>query len=200
MSDPEEPKSASEGDDKAAVEKAQQTLDKRIERIQPWQWKPGQSGNPGGRPTWMKDVRRLIAHKQDEMFNVLANLASGRIVELKEPDGRPAHVRSTGGEKRRVLRIVPTGEIVVRAFTALMDRAYGRPAQAVLVRDETELGGGALGAAYGADDLSDEERAVLLRVARRRAMAAGRARLAAEEAEREVLDVTPESDEGDDGD
>ena len=69
----------------------------------PWLWKPGQSGNPGGRPQALKDVRDLARAHTPKAIERLAAM-------LDHEDGR----------------------VVVAAATSLLDRAWGRPEQSVV--------------------------------------------------------------------
>ena len=70
-------------------------------------WKPGQSGNPGGRPKVVAEIRELARqHGYD---------AIRRLVDLM-------------GSKNE--------NVAVRACEALLDRAYGRPLQGLELNSE----------------------------------------------------------------
>ncbi len=75
-------------------------------------WKPGQSGNPGGRPKLNKEVTELALKEATDAFM--------RIVEI-----------SIGGEDDRVR---------LQANQYIVDRAVGKPAQAINLGDHE--GGG----------------------------------------------------------
>ncbi len=70
-------------------------------------WLPGRSGNPGGRPAGRGRVQALAAGHTEEAIAMLARLMRG---------GASDDVR-------------------LRAAVALLDRAWGRPAQAVTGED-----------------------------------------------------------------
>lgn len=77
-------------------------------------WKPGQSGNPGGRPKVVAEVRELArAHTED----ALATLAS----IMKNEDAPPA--------------------ARVSAAAHILDRGYGKPQQSIVstIRDVRQL-------------------------------------------------------------
>jgi len=46
-------------------------------RVAPWSWKPGQSGNPGGRPKESREFKRLCREKAVWCFHKLVELAEG---------------------------------------------------------------------------------------------------------------------------
>lgn len=77
-------------------------------------WKPGQSGNPGGRPKVVAEVRDLArAHTED----ALATLAS-----IMKNEGAPPAAR-------------------VSAAAHILDRGYGKPQQSIVstIRDVRQL-------------------------------------------------------------
>jgi hypothetical protein len=69
-------------------------------------WKPGQSGNPGGRPKAVGHVRDLARLHTAEAIKVLAAIMK---------NSKASHAAR------------------VAAASALLDRAYGRPAQEIAV-------------------------------------------------------------------
>jgi hypothetical protein len=69
-----------------------------------WQWKPGQSGNPGGRPNIIGEVRRLA---QEHAPAAIARLAE--LMRSEDP------------------------RVSVTAASAILDRAVGRPEQALAI-------------------------------------------------------------------
>ncbi len=73
-------------------------------------WQPGQSGNPGGRPKVNPELRRAAQEHSVEALDVL--------VEVMRT-GRP-------GER-------------LQAAREILDRAYGKPSQAVEVTDATPM-------------------------------------------------------------
>ncbi len=66
-------------------------------------WKPGQSGNPGGRPKEVAEVKALACKHTQEALETLAKLMKS---------GTPDRTR-------------------VAAAEAILDRAWGRPTQAI---------------------------------------------------------------------
>lgn len=71
-------------------------------------WKPGQSGNPGGRPKEVAHVKELARQHTELAIRTLVEIAAR---------GQPDRAR-------------------VAAAEALLDRAWGRPEQAVTVQGE----------------------------------------------------------------
>jgi len=69
----------------------------------------GQSGNPGGRPKIMVEVRELARKNSPEAMQTL-------VANLKDENG---HVRNA-------------------AAIAILDRAYGKPPQAIVGDDELD--------------------------------------------------------------
>jgi hypothetical protein len=69
-------------------------------------FQPGQSGNPGGRPKALAEVRDLAREHTPEAIETLVTMMRG------------------GGDRERIA-----------AATALLDRAWGRPAQALAGAD-----------------------------------------------------------------
>ncbi len=67
-------------------------------------WKPGQSGNPGGRPKEIAEVRRLAREYTAEAIETLAEI----MADEKAPESSR-----------------------IEAANSLLDRGYGRPVQAV---------------------------------------------------------------------
>src|SRR5579884_4019901 len=67
-------------------------------------WKPGQSGNPRGRPTVAAEIRDLARNHAREAIE--------RLVALVQSDNP---------------------QVALRAAEALLDRGYGRPMQAIQV-------------------------------------------------------------------
>jgi hypothetical protein len=82
----------------------------------PKAFKPGQSGNPGGRPK--SDVVSLARQHTPEAIN--------RLVALMRQDDNL--------------------DIAIQATTALLDRSWGKPPQAILARIDGELNIGGIDA------------------------------------------------------
>ncbi len=82
-------------------------------------FKPGQSGNKSGRPTIVKEIKVLALKHSARAFQ--------RIVELSESDDP---------------------KVAIVASKEILDRAYGKPAQAVEV---TGKEGGAIAVIYEYD-------------------------------------------------
>ena len=70
-------------------------------------WRAGQSGNPQGRPPAPVDIAAMAREHGPKCISVVAKL-------LEDPDAK----------------------IRLAAATALLDRGYGRPAQAVTAADD----------------------------------------------------------------
>jgi len=77
-------------------------------------WKPGQSGNPGGRPKVLAEVRDLARLHTEDALSTLANI-------MKNEDAPPA--------------------ARVSAAAHILDRGYGKPQQSIVstIRDVRQL-------------------------------------------------------------
>lgn len=78
----------------------------RSQRLAPYMWKPGQSGNPNGRPKekTMKEWAREILMKMTEEERKKFFLGMDKHVIWKMAEGNPAQDLTSGGEK---IKIVP---------------------------------------------------------------------------------------------
>ena len=77
---------------------------RHLSEDRPWLWKPGQSGNPNGRPQSELDVQKLCRKYGTKAVDVLASLM----------DDQDARIR-------------------LAAANSLLDRGFGRPSQQVTV-------------------------------------------------------------------
>lgn len=77
-------------------------------------WKPGQSGNPGGRPKVVAEVRELARAHTEDALSTLASI-------MKNEDAPPA--------------------ARVSAAAHILDRGYGKPQQSIVstIRDVRQL-------------------------------------------------------------
>lgn len=70
-------------------------------RLKPYQWKKGQTGNPGGRPKGktLKEFAReyLMSLPDEEKIDYLASLPTDIVWKMAE--GNPAQDVTSGGEK-----------------------------------------------------------------------------------------------------
>jgi hypothetical protein len=145
------------------------------EELRPWQFKPGQSGNPGGKPKTRWKVHLLAAYKRhgSRMWDVLGRIAAGQQIQIIGVDGQPL-VDSEG--KPRVL--TPKVSDVLAASKELLDRAIGKAPALIALLDENSMRAAddqgeerSIGPAVIApSDLSAEELAVLRRIAQKRAL------------------------------
>lgn len=84
-------------------------------------FKPGQSGNPGGRPKDSAWVKHLAAKRTEDAIKALADaLEATRLVVSAKGD---------------VVAEEPDHRVRVAAAQALLDRAHGKPAQAITGED-----------------------------------------------------------------
>ncbi len=96
-----------EEDDKVAGEQHENSK-KRGEHLLPYQFKPGQSGNPSGRPHGksLKEYAKemLLAMTDEERQEFLKGLPKDKIWEMAE--GKAAQDLTSGGEKIAVIPII----------------------------------------------------------------------------------------------
>lgn len=82
------------------------------EHLKPFAWKPGQSGNPGGRPpgpTATTVLREMLEANDGEKLREIAKV---------------------------LLSLAMTGDI--KAIREVLDRAYGKPVQAITIAPKNE--------------------------------------------------------------
>lgn len=96
-------------------------------------FRPGRSGNPGGRPKAVAEIRELARTYTKDAMQALVQIAIN--------GNAPAAAR-------------------VSAATAILDRAYGRPSQQVLTRKLDEMTEQELVSLLGYDPSDDELRAL----------------------------------------
>jgi hypothetical protein len=105
--------------DASMAENSKETATKKRGRGPGKVFKPGQSGNPGGRPKLLKELKDKIQLRGDELVEKLFSIAVD-----------PPKVRKTG---RKVFIDGPSARERVMAIEKLLAYAYGRPVLAVEV-------------------------------------------------------------------
>lgn len=95
--------------DKDTQEQVKNKVDKRLEALKPYQYKKGQSGNPGGRPKGisLKEYARnkLLSMTEDEREEFFNGLSKDTIWEMAE--GKPKQDTDLTSKGERIL-ILPT--------------------------------------------------------------------------------------------
>ena len=130
-----------------------------LENLRP-QWTPETAPRRTGWPEWRRHLAGVVGDGRD-LFDVLASLACGQAIALRDADGKPLLDSETGAS----ILLVPTPAIVLGAIRELLDRAYGRPMQAVV-----EIAAGATEsptASAGLAPLTEGERSTIREIARR---------------------------------
>ena len=102
----------------------------------PAAWKPGQSGNPSGRPKGIAEVQALAREFSTEAVYKLVDTMRG-ITRVPQMDGRK--VKRDNDNNILWEDGVASPQVQVEAAIHLLDRGVGKPAQAVTGAD-----GGAL--------------------------------------------------------
>lgn len=92
------------------------------ENILPHRFKPGESGNPGGRPKGSRNVQTVI---QEALFSD---------VDWTDIEGKPARLACIDAIVIEQMRKAMAGDTA--AFNAVMDRGYGKPCQALEVNKD----------------------------------------------------------------
>jgi len=100
------------------------------------QFKPGQSGNPGGRPKVDEEFKRIRILTTQELSNIATLMLEGSIDDLKAIQNDP---------KSSVLRVMLASMAIKglqgseKHYNALLDRIVGKPRQAVDVSGSLNL-------------------------------------------------------------
>ena len=138
--------------------------------IEPYRWRPGQSGNPGGRPIAWRRRLELVFGDGEELYQAMFELAVGRSVHQPRIDpntGQQAVDPKSGAKLWNEIR--PNAYAMVAAFQALRDTLIGKP---VSVDVTTWTGGQEQGDSQAAqllDGLEPEDIAALQAIAKRAA-------------------------------
>lgn len=108
--------------------------------LKPHQWKPGQSGNPSGRPRSTTEMKQRAAISTDialGVFELTTQLAYARLQwavdVLADPHSPPDNVA--------LALLVATSKPGHDAAQHLLDRGHGRPQQKLEIDTATELDG-----------------------------------------------------------
>lgn len=171
--------------------------------LEPFKWKPGQSGNPSGRPKWLRQIEEVVRSGR-ELFEKQYRLANAQCVDVIDVNGRPykEKVKVKDGRTKsgyrtvdRAVKIVPNAAIMLQAQQLLLDRAFGRASQAITIDP-----GGEVAAAILAD-LTPEEHDTVLLIAHRRLLRDGPqgAQGSMPTRQAETIDVTPDPDDPEGG-
>lgn len=103
-------------------------------KIVPYQFKPGQSGNPDGRPvgsrdrsTVAKEIFELVAKYPAKKYNIIK-----KIFEALPQEMSAEHMMFMSC----VARVIATGD--AHAFDKLMDARYGKQRASIEIQDMTE--------------------------------------------------------------
>lgn len=87
-----------------------------------YRWKPGQSGNPGGRPKGLAAIIRERTDNGGELVNLWITVMRGGVIEK---DG---------------IRYKPTLSDMIKASAELADRGFGKATQPIDLGDENLTG------------------------------------------------------------
>lgn len=100
----------------------------KMEAINPYRWKPGQSGNPKGRPKSSLEFKHLAASKAELAFDIIAMAAEGAYRLLEQAHGILANPNSTDEDKLKA-RSIFSDRSLLDAAHAIIDRGHGKPTQ-----------------------------------------------------------------------
>lgn len=100
-------------------------------QLDPWKWKPGQSGNPNGRPRSSSEMKLRAAASTDDVMEILElrktivlHKLRGAVDVLNDPDA------SADAKAAALLALGPSDFDVV---DRLLDRGHGKPQQNVAI-------------------------------------------------------------------
>lgn len=116
--------------------------DDRAKNVKEYQWAPGQSGNPAGRPKGSVNKKTILRSILDIKINnesVLIQKLRAKFPELFTDD-RAEYSLEFIISLRHVLRAI-TGSEPDRAIIDILDRMHGRPIQSFNLMDSKESDG-----------------------------------------------------------
>ncbi len=134
--------------------------DNRADNVLPTQWKPGQSGNPKGKPPGAiskKTILRQVLDLEVDSDSELIAKLKARFPELFN-DKRQKYTLETLATLRYVLRAI-TAEKPDRLLIDILDRVHGRPIQSFNLMSDAN---------NNEDVTADEARERLAEIRRRR--------------------------------
>jgi len=129
------------------------------DRLKPYQFQPGESGNPGGQPAWKRTVMRVFGDGEP-VYRAMNELAQGNVVY--GIDRNPET-----GDVVGYVKIVPNAYSMIGAANFISDRATGKPTMTVQRASEDQAS--TVGVQRMYDDLTPEEQQVLRMIAQRAA-------------------------------
>lgn len=118
--------------------------DPPTEQIRPFMWKPGQSGNPAGRPRSTVEMKQRAAASTDDVMEILELRKRASLARLRSAVAVLEDPRSTLEQRAEADRLLSAADFDVA--DRLLDRGHGKPQQKVEI-DTTSI----------LDEMSEEE-------------------------------------------
>jgi len=114
------------------------------EHLKPWLWKPGQSGNPYGRPRSSTDMKKKFTELTDLATEIIAMKAQLQHMRLAKALEIVADPKASIEDFELACSIIEATSM--DAVTAILERGHGKALQKVEVDDKRDF-----------DDLTPEE-------------------------------------------
>jgi hypothetical protein len=129
---------------KKSVKSSRGNKQPRTDQIEPFRWKPGQSGNPNGRPRSTTEMKQAFAGMTD-LAKEIINL-SGEITRLRLQRARDILVDPSKASDEEITWALGQSGTQLDAAQAILDRGHGKPVAKVEIDPSGFF-----------DDLTDDE-------------------------------------------
>jgi hypothetical protein len=121
------------------------------DHLTPYKWKPGQSGNPNGRPSSTTEMKQRAASLTHLAVDVKELHAEGGRLLLERAIGFLSNPKSTLDEMQWAQSVL-TSRIGMEAAEAILSRGHGKPQQKVEIDSGSVL-----------DDMDEDEKLAYLK-------------------------------------
>jgi len=102
-----------------------------LKAAEPYRWKPGQSGNPKGRPIGSTELTQKAQSVAEMAFNVLEMTARFQYRRLQKALDVAEDPGSTLDDVEKAAKVVEKAKMGLEACKAILERAHGKVPQKV---------------------------------------------------------------------
>lgn len=119
---------ASIPEDRQKTEGSQKTAISSVPQLKPYQWKPGQSGNPSGRPKQSREFRAKCRELAMKMLDKLTEQVDdpGKGIVSYTDDNRPVYGPGVGELTRALETVANHGGFLAADKLATVEAAFAR--------------------------------------------------------------------------